>query len=223
MNYSIKNGVYFLDKKLSKLEKHLFDKFCELLENRGFEYLSIPSIVTKETYTRQDTIPVEKVIQVGEDQYLAGSAEQGILEYFTGQHLEESQHIYAKNQCFRNEDKPYQDLVRLKEFNKIEQFVICDKESWKSYFNLLMTNATDFLNRFNIEYRVIDVTDRDPGYHVLKYDIEIKTPKFGWIESHSCTYFSEEQSRRFEITGKTHTISNTGIASPRILLPFIEG
>ena len=55
-----------------------------------------------------------------------------------------------------------------------------------------------------------------------KYDIEVKTKQYGWMETHSCTYFGEEQSKRFEITGATHTISNTGIASPRILIPFIE-
>jgi seryl-tRNA synthetase len=191
-----------------------------MLENRGFEYLSIPSIVSKETYLRQDSVPIDKVIKVTDDQYLAGSAEQGILEFFTGKHVDQSQFLYAKNQCFRNEDKPYHDLIRLKEFIKLEQFVICEEYQWKDSFDLLIENAIDFLDSYGIEYRIVDVTTRDPGYHVLKFDIEINTP-YGWIESHSCSYFGEEQTRRFDITGCTHTLSNTGIASPRILLPFL--
>ena len=78
------------------------------------------------------------------------------------------------------------------------------------------------MDLLDIKYRVVDVTDRDPGYHIKKYDIEIETKQFGWMETHSCSYFGTEQSKRFNITGANHTISNTGIASPRILIPFIE-
>ena len=86
----------------------------------------------------------------------------------------------------------------------------------------MLTNATSFLDKHNIEYRVVNVTKIDYGYHIKKYDIEVKTKQYGWLETHSCSYFDEEQSKRFGITGATHTISNTGIASPRILIPFIE-
>lgn len=86
----------------------------------------------------------------------------------------------------------------------------------------MLENSLLFLKRHNIEYRLVDTTERDEGYHKLKYDIEVLTKEYGWLETHSCTYFGEEQSKRFGITGATHTISNTGIASPRILVPFIE-
>lgn len=59
-------------------------------------------------------------------------------------------------------------------------------------------------------------------HHVLKKDIEVLTTTYGWMETHSCTYFGEEQTKRFGITGLTHTISNTGVASPRILVPLLE-
>ena len=48
------------------------------------------------------------------------------------------------------------------------------------------------------------------------------THQYGWLETHSCTYFKDEQTKRLGISGGLHTISNTGIASPRILVPFIE-
>ena len=53
------------------------------------------------------------------------------------------------------------------------------------------------MDKYNIEFRVVDVTKLDLGYHVKKYDIEVKTKQYGWLETHSCSYFGEEQSKRF--------------------------
>ncbi len=152
---------------------------------------------------------------------LAGSAEQGILERFTNQKVE-PRLIYAKNQCFRNE-MHYEGLFKVQEFIKVEQYCFATKETWEERFDFLLESATSFLKKLDVEFRIVDMTKKDPGYHIKKYDIEIKTNAFGWMESHSCSYFGEEQSKRFGITGATHTLSNTGIASPRILIPFIEG
>ena len=212
-----------MDEKLSLLEKRILDECCKHLEDRGFQYLSIPSMITWGTWKRQDIILPVPILTIENDSEacLAGSAEQGILERFTDQKVE-PRLIYAKNQCFRNE-KEYQDLLRVQEFTKVEQFCFTTAAAWEERFNYLMESATSFLKKLDIKHRVRDVTKVDPGYHIRKYDIEIETISYGWMESHSCSYFGEEQSKRFGITGATHTISNTGIASPRILIPFIEG
>jgi seryl-tRNA synthetase len=85
-----------------------------------------------------------------------------------------------------------------------------------------MYNQIGFLKNNNIEYRLVDVTNTDKGYHKKKVDIEIFTKKYGWLETHSCSYFGDEQVKRFDIKGNIHTLSNTGVASPRILIPFLE-
>ena len=218
MKYKVENGVYKLDVELSKLERNLFREFEDMLEGMGFTYLSIPSLMTSNTLMRQE-IGVTS-LGISEEQLLTGSAEQGILEYFSDQEVKE-QLIYAKNQCFRREEE-YNGLKYCKEFIKLEQFCFCKEENWEANFDLFLRNAKEFLQKHDILYRVIDVTNRDIGYHKLKYDIEVLTKEYGWLETHSCTYFGEEQTKRFGITGATHTISNTGIASPRILVPFIE-
>jgi seryl-tRNA synthetase len=219
---AIRNGVFFPNAKDSELERRLFNEFEEMLRNQGFHYLSVPSLITKETYDRQDVIPWEKVFRIDENFALAGSAEQGILELYTNSRVDSTQLLYAKNQCFRAE-KGYEGWKRLREFIKLEQFVFTTKHSVDEYFDLLLTNATEFLDQHEIEHRVVDVTSRDPGYHIKKYDVEVLTKTYGWMETHSCSYFGTEQSRRFDITGiANHTISNTGIASPRILVPFLE-
>lgn len=220
MDFQVQNGIYNLGFKLSKLEKILLDEFSKKLEDKGFNYLSIPTGITWETLLMQGVVGVNGTHYIDNSHCLGGSAEQGILQFFSRQEVEPMK-IYARNQCFRKEDK-YEGLVHLKEFTKIEQFCFCYEDDWQENFELVLRNSEDFLKEYQIPYRVVNVTDSDQGYHVKKYDIEIKSEKFGWVETHSCSYFGEQQTKRFFISGATHTISNTGIATPRILIPFIE-
>ena len=183
--YNVKDGIYYLDIELSKLEFELFREFEDMLLKKGYKYLSLPS---------------------------AGSWDKEVNE---------EQCFFSINECFRKENN-LDGLVRLREFKKLEQYCFCKPENAEKYFNELSNNSIDFLKKYNIEYRVIDKTKEDPGYHYKKYDIEVNTKKYGWMETHSCTYFKDEQTKRLGINGGLHTISNTGIASPRILIPFIE-
>lgn len=223
--YKFKDGIFSPDFLLSRVEKDLFDDFCKILDNKGYHYLSVPSTIDDETIIRQDVVPIEVPYSLNDDSCLSGSAEQGILQYFQNRDLSEKSleplKLYAVNQCWRREN--IEPLIRCKEFKKIEQFAFCDSALDAALiFSEFLDNSCKFLESYNIFYRTVDVTDRDPGYHIQKTDIEIFTVTWGWVESHSCTYFGEEQSKRFNITGKPFTVSNTGISSPRILLPFIE-
>ena len=220
MSYTVKHGVYYLDERLSALEKKILDENCKFLEARHLKYLAIPSTMNWLTYHRQELNLTVPILGIDHVHALTGSAEQGILERFADQEVQPAVY-YARNQCFRNESE-YLDLYRVREFIKVEQYCFCTEDKWYQNFYMLLNNATEFMDLLDIKYRVVDVTDRDPGYHIKKYDIEIETKQFGWMETHSCSYFGTEQSKRFNITGANHTISNTGIASPRILIPFIE-
>lgn len=219
MKYSIVNGTYILNSELALLERNLFREFEDMLDAKDFQYFSIPSLISWDTFNRQQL----NVFSLSVDKFhrLGGSAEQGILQYFTNKYTEPIL-LYSKNQCFRHEENNYEGLKRCKEFIKLEQFCFCHESEWKKNFELLLNNATEFLNKHSIKYRVVDMTTKDQGYHVKKYDIEVLTKMYGWMETHSCSYFGDEQTKRFNITGATHSISNTGIASPRILIPFIE-
>lgn len=107
------------------------------------------------------------------------------------------------------------------EFSKLELFVFFQPDAdWRSIFKVCLSQATDLLEYFDIEYRVVDRTN-EPGYHLYKEDIEVLT-KDGWLETHSCLYYGDQHSNRFDFTNLTHTIACTGLASPRILIPFME-
>jgi len=155
MKYKVESGIYNLDFELSQLEKKLFIEFEDRLDSKGFRYLSIPSLTRWDSFERQDIEDIVKSLSVDHIHNLSGSAEQGILQYFSDS-MVEPQLIYSKNQCFRHENYDYEGLKRCKEFVKLIVVVILVKSKVKG------------------------------------------------------------------ITGATHTISNTGIASPRILIPFIE-
>lgn len=116
--------------------------------------------------------------------------------------------LFSFNECFRNE-KSLDVLERLREFKKLEQYCFCKKENADKCFDELLNNSIEFLKQHNIKYRVVDKTNNDIGYHIKKYDIEVFTKKYGWMETYSCTYFGDEQAKRLNIKGGFHTISNT--------------
>ena len=221
MKYYVENGIYHLDFELSNIEQEMIDECTSLLKSRDFKYLSVPTTITFDTFKRQDIACNSWILDLVKQQYLGGSAEQGILEYFTHKKVEPLK-IYSMNTCFRLEDK-YEDLIRVKEFKKVEQYIFTTEESWENDFALVLDNAIEILKKYNMEYRLRDVTRQDNGYHIKKVDIEVLTKKFGWMETHSCTYFGTEQSIRYNIKGANYTISCTGVALPRLLIPIIEG
>ena len=160
MKYTIENGIYNLNYELSLLEKKLFREFEDMLDTKGFRYLSIPSLTRWNSFERQGIEDIVKSLSVDHVHNLSGSAEQGILQYFSDS-IVEPQLIYSKNQCFRHENYGYEGLKRCKEFVKLEQFCFCNDYDWKEKFELLLSNATSFLDKHNIEFRVVDVTKLD--------------------------------------------------------------
>ena len=220
-SYAISKGRFFGEQEVAQLEKGVIRTMEGILVKNGFEHISVPSLVTKGTIWRQGVVPNEKVLSVTPEMALAGSAEQGILEYFTGRTVTGWGRIYAENQCFRNEES-FHRLKTLIEFKKLEMFFFCKESEATAEFELALKLATQLLDIYGIKWRTVCLDD-EPGYHVKKTDIEVWTEQYGWMETHSCTYFGQEQSKRFCMDGdNNHTISCTAVASPRILIPILE-
>lgn len=219
MNFTTNNGIYKYDFELSQLEKQLIREFEDKLDNLGFKYLKIPSTITNQSFERQEIDTT--TLSIDDLHVLAGSAEQGILEYFSDS-IVQPQMIYSTNTCFRDEEN-YDGLKYFKEFTKIEMFAFIKPDDYNTVMAYFMNIIESFFKKWDIKYRLVKKTDEDPGYHKEKYDYEIfHKETHDWIETHSLTYFGDEQIERFNIKGDVHTISCTGLAFPRILLPFIE-
>jgi seryl-tRNA synthetase len=172
--------------------------------------------------------------------YLIGTSEVSVASYHQGETLSlaELPRYSGISNCFRREAGTYgkdtQGLYRVHQFQKVEQVVLCqaDERISAAMHAELLQNAEEVLQALGLPYRVVDVCTGDMGRgQVFKNDIETWMPsRESYGETHSCSTFHDFQARRLNIKydagdgGRrfVHTLNNTCIASPRILIPILE-
>lgn len=173
--------------------------------------------------------------------YLVGTSEVSVASYHQGEMLDEAQLplLYAGiSNCFRREAGTYgkdtHGIYRIHQFQKVEQVVICknDPEESARLHEMILSNAEEVLQDLKLPYRVVDVCTGDMGQgQIYKNDIETWMPsRESYGETHSCSTFHEFQARRLKLRYKDkegnkaycHTLNNTCIASPRVLIPLLE-
>lgn len=176
-----------------------------------------------------------------DEKYLIGTSEVAVASYHSDEVLKEEElpKFYAGySNCFRREAGTYgkdtHGLYRIHQFQKIEQVVLCknDLEESKRIHQILLKNAEEVLQDLKLPYRVVAVCSGDMGQgQYYKNDIETWMPsRKSYGETHSCSTFLDYQARRLNTRykdkdGKTqfvHTLNNTCVASPRILIPVLE-
>ena len=181
---------------------------------------------------------------------LAGTAEVPLTAYRMGEILSTKElplKYVALSNCFRREagaaGKDTYGLYRIHQFDKVEQVVICENsiEESNKFHNEILANAEAVMQALELPYRIANVCTGDLGRgQVKKFDIEAWMPSRGnYCETHSASKFYEFQARRMNLRyrnqktedgkqkekGKIkfcHTLNNTVIASPRILIPLLE-
>ena len=173
--------------------------------------------------------------------WLIGTSEVSVASYHQGETLKITdlpKRYCGISNCFRREAGTYgkdaKGLYRIHQFQKVEQVVLCEADADVSakMHQELLTNAEEVLQALKLPYRVVAVCTGDMGRgQVYKNDIETWMPsRKGYGETHSCSTFYDFQARRLGIKyedkdGKkkfVHTLNNTCIASPRILIPLLE-
>lgn len=176
-----------------------------------------------------------------DEKYLIGTSEVSVASYHSGEMLNESElpKLYAGySYCFRREAGTYgkdtHGLYRIHQFQKVEQVILCknDMEESKKLHAMILKNAEEVLQDLKLPYRVVAVCSGDIGQgQYYKNDIETWMPsRESYGETHSCSTFLDFQSRRLNIKYKdadgkkkfVHTLNNTCVASPRILIPILE-
>lgn len=173
--------------------------------------------------------------------YLVGTSEVPVTSYHMGEMLDEAElpKMYAGiSNCFRREAGTYgkdtHGIYRIHQFQKVEQVILCknDPEESAKMHQFILGNAEEVLQDLKLPYRVVDVCSGDMGQgQIYKNDIETWMPsRKNYGETHSCSTFHDFQARRLNLKYKTkegeklfcHTLNNTCIASPRILIPLLE-
>jgi len=173
--------------------------------------------------------------------YLVGTSEVSVASYHQGEILNEDKLplLYAGiSNCFRREAGTYgkdtHGIYRIHQFQKVEQVVICrnDEEESAKLHQMILQNAEEVIQALELPYRVVDVCTGDMGQgQIYKNDIETWMPSRNtYGETHSCSTFHDFQARRLNLKYKDkegkkhycHTLNNTCIASPRVLIPLLE-
>ena len=211
---------------------------------KGYTPMSVPLLMRDEVMMGTGYFPgsEEQTYQMERDALnLVGTAEVPVTAYHSGEILSEEQlpvKSVALSTCFRREagaaGKDTRGLYRIHQFDKVEQVIIAENDEQKSidYHKEILTNSEEVLQAMNLPYRVVNVCTGDLGRgQVQKFDIETWMPsRNSYGETHSASRFYEFQARRMNLRYKNaagknvfcHTLNNTVIASPRVLIPILE-
>ena len=176
-----------------------------------------------------------------DNHFLIGTSEVSVASYHSGETFTAAdlpKRYCGISNCFRREAGTYgkdtHGLYRIHQFQKVEQVILCenDPEVSAAMHEEILGNAEAVLQALELPYRVVDVCTGDMGQgQIYKNDIETWMPsRESYGETHSCSTFHDFQARRLGIKYETeggkkrfvHTLNNTCIASPRILIPILE-
>jgi len=234
---------YFLKNDGVQLSMAMMNYAQDFFMKKEMELIMPPTIVRKENFYGTGHLPndAEDIYKTQDEDYLTGTAEVPVMGYYSGEELSFDAlpvKFLAFSPCYRREagshGKDTKGLIRVHEFYKWEQVILCEASHEVSvkWHEWLTTNSEEFMQSLGIPYHVVVNCGGDLGQgQVKKYDIEAWVPKEEkYRETHSSSYFHDFQTRRFNITyrdaeGKkrfAHSLNNTAVASPRILVSLIE-
>jgi seryl-tRNA synthetase len=241
--------TYFLRGDGVFLEQAVLRLGLDLIAARGFTPLSVPVLVKESALVgtaylpgaEEQTYRIENPTFDDQPAFLVGTSEVSVTALRGGEILD-AKDLPLRNAglspCFRREAGTYgkdtRGLYRVHQFNKVEQVVVdvADEARSRAHLEDIVRNAEDVLRALELPYRVVAVCTGDMGRgQVFKYDLEAWMPsRGGYGETHSASMFFDFQARRLDLRyrdgeGKVrpcHTLNNTVVATPRILIPLVE-
>jgi len=236
--------AYALKKEAVLLERALHSYALDVLLDQDFTVISVPSLVTEMPLVGTGQFPghrEETYAIPADDLYLAGTAEVALVGLHSGEILDKKQlpvRYAGISPCFRREigsaGRDVRGLLRVHQFEKVEQFVICladDAESDRWHTELLET-AERLVQGLGLAYQVLEIATGDMGAGKYRMnDIETWFPSLQhYRETHSCSSLHDWQARRANLRYRdtdgtirfAYTLNNTAVATPRLLAALIE-
>ena len=236
--------THTLKGEMVSLEIALWRFALDLMQERGFTPISLPSLAREEAFVGTGHFPSgrDDVYQLGEDDlYLSGTSEVALNSLHSGEILAETDlpiRYAGFSTCFRREagaaGRDVRGLMRIHQFSKVEQYVMCvaDREESQRWFDSLLANAEELVRGLELPYRVVRVCTGQMGAGKVRlWDIECWVPaQEQYRETHSVSELYDWQARRANLRYRdedgnvrhAYTLNNTAIATPRILVPFLE-
>ncbi|WP_046213371.1 serine--tRNA ligase [Paenibacillus wulumuqiensis] len=216
----------------------------DLLMGKGYTPLEVPLMVRGSALHHTAFFPLgmDQTFRIGqEDHWLTGTSEVALVSYYQNEIIDLAEgpiRLAAASQSFRSEvgsaGRDVRGLYRVHQFAKVEQVVLCEAnpEVSERIHQEITANAEELLQLLELPYQVVAVCVGDMSQKTYKqYDIETWMPgRQAYGETHSSSNLHDFQARRANIRYRTeagelrfcHTLNNTAVASPRILIPLLE-
>ncbi len=236
------NGFYYLKGDIARLHSAILSYARDFMIDRGFTYYVPPFMIRSNVVTGvMSFAEMENMMYKieGEDLYLIGTSEHSMIGKFIDTILDEKelpQTLTSYSPCFRKEVGAHgieeRGVYRIHQFEKQEMIVVCQPEDSPMWFDKLWQNTVDFFRSLDIPVRTLECCSGDlADLKVKSLDVEAWSPRQKkYFEVGSCSNLGDAQARRLGIRIKSkekgnyfaHTLNNTVVAPPRMLIAFLE-
>jgi seryl-tRNA synthetase len=236
--------AYALTADAVLLERAIHSYALDLLISRDFMLVSVPSLVREQPLIGTGQFPAhreETYAIPADDLYLAGTAEVALVGFRSGEIIDHKQlpiRYAGISPCFRREagsaGRDVRGLLRVHQFEKVEQFVICAADAAESdaWHAELLGTAEQLLQGLGLAYEVVECATGDMGAGKYRMnDINTWMPSLrAYRETHSCSSLHDWQARRANVRYRdtdgtvrfAYTLNNTAVATPRLLAALVE-
>ncbi|MBQ6052148.1 MAG: serine--tRNA ligase [Clostridia bacterium] len=235
------NGFYYLRGDIARLHSSILSYARDFMIDRGFTYYVPPFMIRSSVVTGvMSFTEMENMMYKieGEDLYLIGTSEHSMIGKFIDSFTDEDKlplTLTSYSPCFRKEVGAHgieeRGVYRIHQFEKQEMVVVCKPEDSPMWFDRLWQNSVDFFRSLDIPVRTLECCSGDlADLKVKSVDVEAWSPRQKkYFEVGSCSNLGDAQARRLniKIRGKdgnylAHTLNNTVVAPPRMLIAFLE-
>jgi len=236
------NGFYYLMGDIARIHSSVISYARDFMIERGFTYCVPPFMIRSDVVTGVMSFEEMGAMMYkieGEDLYLIGTSEHSMIGRYIDTILPEAklpQTLTSYSPCFRKEKGAHgieeRGVYRIHQFEKQEMIVICKPEDSAEWFDKLWQNTVDLFRSLDIPVRTLECCSGDlADLKVKSVDVEAWSPRQQkYFEVGSCSNLGEAQARRLKIrvngeNGKKylpHTLNNTVVAPPRMLIAFLE-
>ena len=236
------NGFYYLLGNIARLHEAVLAYARDFMINKGFTYVIPPFMMHGNVVQGVMSFPEMDAMMYkieGEDLYLIGTSEHTMIGRFIDQTIDESKMpltLTSYSPCFRKEKGAHgieeRGIYRIHQFEKQEMIVVCRPEESADWYEKLWKMSVELFRSMEIPVRQLNCCSGDlADLKVKSCDIEAWSPRQQkYFEVCSCSNLGDAQARRLHIRikgkdGKTylaHTLNNTCVAPPRMLIAFLE-
>ena len=235
------NGFYYLLGDIARLHEAVLAYGRDFMIGKGFTYCIPPFMihgnVVEGVMSQTDMDAMMYKIE-GEDLYLIGTSEHSMIGKFIDQIIPEDklpQTLTSYSPCFRKEKGAHgieeRGVYRIHQFEKQEMIVVCKPEDSMKWYDQMWKYSVELFRSLDIPVRQLECCSGDlADLKVKSCDIEAWSPRQKkYFEVCSCSNLGDAQARRLKMRVKgekgtylPHTLNNTVVAPPRMLIAFLE-